>query len=157
PLPARERKWVTKSGKANFITPQELFPAFSTASETDVLHLATLRSNDQFNTTIYGYSDRFRGIDRSRRIVFMNKEDIACLGFVAGEKVDLITAIDVDKIRVVTGMEIVPYNIPKGCCAAYYPEANPLFPLAHHDPKSKTPSYKLLPIRLSRSSPDPET
>ncbi|MBE1508284.1 molybdopterin-dependent oxidoreductase alpha subunit [Rhizobium viscosum] len=152
PLPARERKWVTKSGKANFISPEKLFPEFPTSGDADVLHLATLRSNDQFNTTIYGYSDRYRGVEGTRKIVFMNPDDIVRLGFTEGENVDLTTAIDATNVRRVTAMRIVPYDIPKGCCGAYYPETNPLFPLAHHDPKSKTPSYKLLPVRLSRSS-----
>ncbi|NTS31357.1 FdhF/YdeP family oxidoreductase [Phyllobacterium sp. BT25] len=155
PLPARERKWVTKSGKANFLTPEKLFPEFSTTKSTDVLHLATLRSNDQFNTTIYGYSDRFRGVEGARKIVFMNPEDISRLGFADGESVDLTTAIDAHKVRKVTALRIVQYDIPKGCCGAYYPETNPLFPLAHHDPRSKTPSYKLLPVRLSRSAEIP--
>ena len=156
PVPARERKWVTKTGKANFITPHRLFPEFSTSGRADVLHLSTLRSNDQFNTTIYGYSDRFRGVEGTRRVVFMNGEDISRLGFVNGEHIDVTTAIDDNNIRKVTGLRIVQYNIPKGCCAAYYPEANPLFPLAHHDPKAKTPSYKLLPVRLTRSSFNPD-
>lgn len=156
PLPARERKWVTQSGKANFITPSKLFPEFSTSGRTDVLHLATLRSNDQFNTTIYGYSDRFRGVEGTRRIVFMNGEDIVRLGFADGEIVDVTTAIDDNIVRKVTGLRIVSYNIAQGCCGAYFPETNPLFPLAHHDPKSKTPSYKLLPVRLSRSHLTPD-
>ena len=151
PLPARERKWVTKSGRANFITPEKLFPEFATADRPDVLHLSTVRSNDQFNTTIYGYSDRFRGVEGTRRIVFMNASDIERLGFVDGEIVDVTTAIDDNIVRKVSSLQIVSYNIPKGCCAAYFPETNPLFPLSHHDPKSKTPSYKLLPVRLSRS------
>lgn len=155
PLPARERKWVTKSGKANFLTPEKLFPEFSTAQSPDVLHLATLRSNDQFNTTIYGYSDRFRGVEGTRKVVFMNQEDILRLGFKDGDSVDLITAIDANNVRTVTALRIVAYDIPRGCCGAYYPETNPLFPLAHHDPKSKTPSYKLLPVRLSRSAEIP--
>ncbi|KAA0687968.1 formate dehydrogenase [Neorhizobium sp. P12A] len=155
PLPARERKWVTKSGKANFLTPEKLFPEFSTARSTDVLHLATLRSNDQFNTTIYGYSDRFRGVEGTRKVIFMNPEDILRLGFKDGDSVDLTTAIDANNVRTVTALRIVAYDIPRGCCGAYYPETNPLFPLAHHDPKSKTPSYKLLPVRLSRSSEEP--
>jgi anaerobic selenocysteine-containing dehydrogenase len=86
----------------------------------------------------------------------MNEKDIARLGFAAGETVDVTTAIDDNNVRKVTGLRIVPYNIPKGCCAAYYPETNPLFPLAHHDPKSKTPSYKLLPVRVSRPNPTPD-
>jgi len=152
PLPARERKWVTKSGKANFITPAKLFPDMATSGSADILHLATLRSNDQFNTTIYGYSDRFRGVEGTRSIVFMNRGDIARLGFVEGQKVNMTTAIDEEIVRRVTGLRIVAYGIPKGCCGAYYPETNPLFPLAHHDPKSKTPAYKLLPVRLSRAT-----
>ncbi|RVD59003.1 MAG: formate dehydrogenase [Mesorhizobium sp.] len=156
PLPARERKWVTQSGKANFITPERLFPELGTERSADVLHLATLRSNDQFNTTIYGYSDRFRGISGTRRVVFLNRKDIARLGLAEGENVDLTTAIDAATARTVTELKVVAYDIPKGCCAAYYPETNPLFPLAHHDPKSKTPSYKLLPVRLSRSPTAPD-
>lgn len=153
PLPARERKWVTTSGKANFITPERLFPEFpADAMKEDVLHLATLRSNDQFNTTIYGYNDRYRGIDGTREVLFMNPADIGRLGFAAGDVVDLITAIDQQTLRTVPGLKIVAYNIPMGCCAAYYPETNPLFPLSYHSPQAKTPSYKLLPVRLVRSS-----
>ncbi|MGX9988548.1 FdhF/YdeP family oxidoreductase [Rhizobium sp. Z1P35] len=155
PLPARERRWVTPNGKANFITPQRLFPQFEGVGDERVLHLMTLRSNDQFNTTIYGYSDRFRGIDGTRRVVFVNAADIARLGFVAGDFVDLSTAIEPETRRMISGFRIVPYDIPVGCCAAYYPEANPLFPLDHHDEKAKTPSYKLLPVRLSRCETAP--
>ncbi|MDX3977460.1 FdhF/YdeP family oxidoreductase [Shinella sp.] len=152
PLPARERKWVTGNGKANFITPGRLFPEFpAEASAQDVLHLATLRSNDQFNTTIYGYSDRFRGVDGTRQVIFMNADDIIRLGFANGDMVDMITVLEPQTRREVLGFRIVAYDIPKGCCAAYYPETNPLFPLDHHSPKAKTPSYKLLPVRLVRS------
>lgn len=152
PLPARERKWVTSNGKANFITPERLFPDFTTTgSQDDVLHLATLRSNDQFNTTVYGYSDRFRGVEGTRKVVFMNEGDIARLGFADGDTVDLATAIG-DGERSVPALRIVAYDIPKGCCAAYYPECNPLFPLEHHDPHAKTPGYKLLPVHISRSN-----
>ncbi|WP_244557261.1 FdhF/YdeP family oxidoreductase [Agrobacterium tumefaciens] len=152
PLPARERKWVTSSGKANFITPDRLFPDLSTSGRTDVLHLATLRSNDQFNTTIYGYSDRFRGVEGTRKVVFMNREDIAVMGLTNGVSVDLTTAIEEETVRKVIGFRVVEYNIPKGSCGAYFPETNPLFPLEHHDAKSKTPSYKLLPILITLSS-----
>lgn len=152
PLPARERKWVTKSGKANFLTPERLFPDLMVEDNHDILHLATLRSNDQFNTTVYGYSDRFRGVNGTRMVVFMNRDDIARMGLAAGDNVDLTTAIDQKTLRVVRQLAIVPYDIPKGSCGAYFPEANPLFPLSHHDPESKTPAYKLLPVRVSRSS-----
>lgn len=156
PLPARERKWVTKTGKANFLAPERLFPAFpAEATGEDVLHLASLRSNDQFNTTIYGYSDRFRGVDGTRQVIFMNADDILRLGFADGDVVDLVTTLEPQTSRRVEGFRIVQYDIPEGCCAAYYPETNPLFPLDHHSPKAKTPSYKLLPIRLVRSNRKP--
>ena len=157
PVPARERKWVTQTGKANFLTPDRLFPDFAIDGDRqDVLHLATLRSNDQFNTTIYGYSDRFRGVNGTRKVVFMNREDIARLGFVSGDSADLRTAIDQSTERKIGALRIVEYDIPKGCCAAYYPETNPLFPLEHHDAKSKTPSYKLLPVFVTRSHKQPK-
>lgn len=152
PVPARERKWVTSNKKANFITPPRLFPELDSIAEPEnVLNLASLRSNDQFNTTIYGYNDRFRGVDGTRQVVFVNEADMARMGFSAGDRVDLTTAIDTAKKRRIRSLRIVPYDIPVGCCAAYYPETNPLFPLSHHDPKAKTPSYKLLPVRFARS------
>lgn len=152
PLPARERKWVTSNKKANFITPASLFPEFDIGSSSDdVLHLSTLRSNDQFNTTIYGYSDRFRGVDGTRRVVFMNPVDIKRLGLAEGDFVDLVTAIERSHQRLVSGLRVVSYNIPSGCCASYYPESNPLFPLSHHDAKAKTPGYKLLPVHVRRA------
>ncbi|QKK26786.1 FdhF/YdeP family oxidoreductase [Rhizobium hidalgonense] len=155
PLPARERKWATSNGKANFITPERLFPELPTAARSDVLHLATLRSNDQFNTTIYGYGDRFRGVEGTRKVVFMNAGDIAALNLENGASVDLTTAVDEATVRKVTALRVVEYDIPRGSCAAYYPETNPLFPLDHHDAKSKTPSYKLLPVVVTRSAENP--
>ena len=121
-------------------------------SGSGVLDLITVRSNDQFNTTIYGYSDRFRGIEGTRWVVFMNPIDIERLGLVEGNAVDLITAINDGRDRRIAGLRIVTYGIPEGTCAAYYPEANPLFPLDHHDPKAKTPGYKLLPVHVRRAA-----
>lgn len=151
PVPARERTWTTKSGKANFITPGMLF-AGSETIDPDVLQLATLRSNDQFNTTIYGYEDRFRGVKGTRHVIFMNGVDIRRMGYVAGEAVDLTTAIDLATSRIVRGFQIVPYDIPAGCAGAYFPECNPLVPVSHQDGHSKVPAYKAIPIRLSRSA-----
>jgi molybdopterin-dependent oxidoreductase alpha subunit len=152
PLPARERKWVTASGKANFLTPPRLFPDFDADAGDDVFNLATLRSNDQFNTTVYGYSDRFRGVEGTRHVLFMNPVDIARLGLTSGDPVDLVTAIDSGERRAVGGLRLVAYDIPEGGCAAYYPETNPLFPLSHHDPEAKTPGYKLLPVHVRKAS-----
>ena len=152
PLPARERKWVTASGKANFITPERLTPELNIAGDpADTLLLATLRSNDQFNTTIYGYHDRFRGVNGTRHVVFINKADLARLGFCDGDVVDLTTALSDGVQRQVKGFRVVEYDIPEGCCGAYYPETNPLVPLMHHDPKSKVPAYKAIPVRISVS------
>ena len=157
-VPARERKWTTPNGKANFITPQRLFPELEvTPGSDETFNLLTLRSNDQFNTTIYGFTDRYRGIKGTRRVVFVNEADMLRLGFAAGDLVDLTTAVDGKRLRRVEGFSLVPYQIPSGSCAAYYPEANPLFPLDHHDPKAKTPSYKLLPVRMTASAGQRQT
>ena len=150
PLPARERKWVTASGKANFITPERLSPELKIAGDpAEILLLATLRSNDQFNTTIYGYHDRFRGVRGTRDVVFMNKVDVARFGLNDGDPVVLTTALDDGLTRRVEGLRVVVYDIPAGCCGAYYPETNPLVPLWHHDPKSKVPAYKAIPVRVT--------
>lgn len=154
PVPARERKWVTPNGKANFITPDRLFPDFGIEPGA-ALNLATLRSNDQYNTTIYGYSDSFRGVEGTRKVVFMNAKDMARLGLANGHSVDLTTAIEPETERKITGFRVVDYGIPEGCCAAYFPESNPLFPIDHHDPKAKTPSYKLLPVYVTPSQEAP--
>jgi molybdopterin-dependent oxidoreductase alpha subunit len=153
PVPARERKWNTPNGKANFITPKQLFAGVTPGTDAGpVLQLMTLRSNDQFNTTIYGYSDRFRGVEGTRHVVFMNDADIQRLGLAAGMAVDLETVADDGVQRRVHGLQVVPYNIPPGCAGAYFPECNPLVPLSHHDAESKVPGYKALPVRLHRSA-----
>lgn len=153
PIAARERKWNTRTGKANFIVPTQMFAGMvSSFDAPDVLQLITLRSNDQFNTTIYGYDDRFRGVKGTRMVVFMNAADIARRGFKDGEFVDLTTAIDDGTERIVKGLRIIAYNIPEGCIGAYFPETNPLVPLSHHDTKAHTPAYKAIPVKTSRSA-----
>jgi molybdopterin-dependent oxidoreductase alpha subunit len=152
PVAARERKWNTPNGKANFITPARLFAGIEASGDpSNVVQLTTLRSNDQFNTTIYGYSDRFRGVKGTRHVVFMNPADIERLDMAAGTAVDLETAVDDGVQRRVHGLQVVPYDIPAGCAAAYFPECNPLVPLWHHDESSKVPGYKALPVRVTRS------
>jgi molybdopterin-dependent oxidoreductase alpha subunit len=161
PLAARERKWNTRSGKANFICPTALFAGdVESFGKPGVLQLVTVRSNDQFNTTVYGFDDRFRGVKGTRMVVFMHGADIEDLGFRPDEFVDLTTAMDEGAARVARGFRIVPYNIPRGCIGAYFPEANALIPLGHHDLQAHTPGYKATPVRLSRSAlteqPQPE-
>ena len=151
PVPARQRIWKTKTGKANFATPTSL-DEDSDMCETgdDVLRMMTLRSNDQFNTTVYGYNDRFRGVDGTRMIVFMNRDDIDRLGFAEGETVTLVTAATDGVVRELPGLRVTPYDIPPGCVGAYYPEANVLLPLWHYAKGSKTPAAKNIPVRIHR-------
>jgi len=153
PIAARERKWNTRTGKANFIVPTQMFAGKADSfDQPGVLQLITLRSNDQFNTTIYGYDDRFRGVKGTRMVVFMNAEDVADRGLKDGEFVDLSTAIDDGTERVVKGLRVIVYDIPQGCVGAYFPETNPLVPLSHHDPKAHTPAYKAIPVTTRRSA-----
>ena len=149
PLGARERKWNTKSGKANFITPKSLTTDSDTATDDrTILQLITLRSNSQFNTTIYSYDDRFRGIFGSRYVVLMHRNDIDRLGLREGAMVTLATAAEDGIDRRVDGFRVVAYDIPEGCIAGYYPECNPLLPLWHHEEKAKTPAAKSIPVRI---------
>lgn len=153
PLAARERKWNTRSGKANFIKPTQLFAGnVDSFGKDGVFQLTTMRSNDQFNTTIYGYHDRFRGIKGTRMVVFMNRHDIAGAGLVEGDTVTLTSAIDDGVVRRVGGLRVTPYDIPRGMVGAYFPEANPLVPMSHHDTKAHTPAYKAVPVRILRST-----
>jgi molybdopterin-dependent oxidoreductase alpha subunit len=153
PLAARKREWKTKNGKANFIVPETLATDIDTpAEQRDVLQLITLRSNGQFNTTVYSYDDRFRGIFGSRMIVMMHSNDIARLGLIEGELVSVITAVEDGVHREVEGLRIVSYDIPQGCVASYYPECNPLIPLWHHAEKSKVPAAKSIPVRIRRAA-----
>lgn len=146
---ARQRQWKTNTGKANFKLPKALSASFDDGLDQDVLRLITLRSNDQFNTTIYGFDDRFRGIKGSRMVVMMNKEDMIRLGIPNGKLVRLSTAVDDGIERTVCGFQVIEYDIPSGCCAAYYPECNALIPLWQFAEESKTPAAKSVPVRIS--------
>ena len=148
PLGARERKWKTETGKANFIFPTSLDedPDMPPRSP-DALTLITLRSNDQFNTTVYGYDDRFRGVEGTRMVVLMNATDIERLSLADGQTVSMRADAD-DRLREVQGFRVTSYDIPEGCCAAYYPECNPLIPLWHHAKGSKVPAAKAIPVTL---------
>ena len=150
-LPARERVWKTKTGKADFTTPESLVEdPDMPESGWDALRMITLRSNDQFNTTVYGYSDRFRGIEGTRMVVLMNRNDIDRLELAEGDTVGIET-ISVDgHTRQMAGFRVTPYDIPVGCVGAYYPEANTLLPMGHYAEGSKTPAAKSIPVRVSK-------
>jgi molybdopterin-dependent oxidoreductase alpha subunit len=149
PLAARHRKWETDTGKANFLSPSSLATDIDVSpEERNVVQLITLRSNGQFNTTIYSYDDRFRGIYGSRQVVLMHRNDMDRFGVSEGEKVILETAVDDGVERRVGNLRVVAYDIPEGCIAGYYPECNPLIPLWHHAEKSKVPAAKSIPVRV---------
>ena len=148
PLPARERLWKTPSGKAVFTVPQGLSAAFPGDGGQDVMRLITLRSNDQFNTTIYGLDDRFRGVEGTRMVVFMHRDDITRLGLSDGADVGLSSAAGDGFARELHGLRVVPYDIPRGSIAAYYPECNPLIPLWQYADESKVPAVKSVPVRV---------
>jgi molybdopterin-dependent oxidoreductase alpha subunit len=153
PIGARKREWKTKTGKANFITPTSLSTDIDIPpDQRDVVQLMTLRSNGQFNTTVYNYDDRFRGVYGSRHVVLMHQNDIDRFNLKEGQMVALTTVVDDGVERSVTGLQIVAYDIPEGCIAGYYPECNPLIPLWHHAEKAKVPAAKSIPVRVHREA-----
>jgi molybdopterin-dependent oxidoreductase alpha subunit len=148
---ARERIWKTDSGKAEFTVPTTL-SACGFEDAPGRYRLITLRSNDQFNTTIYGYSDRMRGIEGTRDVVLMNRAEIARAGLKEGQVVALVSDAEDGEHREVGGLTVTPFSLPDGCVAAYYPEMNPLIALSHHDCLSKTPAAKSVPVRIRAAS-----
>jgi molybdopterin-dependent oxidoreductase alpha subunit len=157
PIPAAKREWKTESGRAMFVTPERLEEnddVYPNHDRRDVLQLMTLRSNDQFNTTIYGYEDRFRGVSGTRAVIFMNRNDVVRMGFEPGGWVTVTTAIEPQVHRSVGPLQIIAYDIPEACCAAYYPECNALVPLWHHADRSKVPAAKSIPVTLVKATPD---
>src|ERR1700712_511927 len=155
PNSAQQRIWKTASGKANFA----VFPGLEEDAESNdpaVFRLMTLRSHDQYNTTIYSLDDRYRGVFGRRDVLFMNEADLARIGLAEGDVVDVWTALAHARAdRVVRGLMLVSYDIPDGCCASYYPETQPLIALEHVDPDSLTPSYKSIPVRFTPALPVP--
>jgi anaerobic selenocysteine-containing dehydrogenase len=170
PLAATERVWLTPSGKAEFKPMPALRESVSASGET-ILRLATVRSHDQYNTTIYSMDDRYRGIFGRRDVVFVHAADLAENGIEHGDLIDVETALPSDMAsadttsagttsagtksengRRLLGYTAIAYDIARGSVAAYYPEANCLVPLDYHDPDSGTPAYKSVPVRIRRSA-----
>lgn len=144
---AHERIWKTPEKKAVFTTPGQL-NSLSFADRPGRYRLLTMRSNDQFNTTIYGYSDRFRGIEGTREVVLMCKEDIVAAGLQTGQIVRLVSDFDDGKRRELGGLTVREHTVPKGTICSYYPECNVLNAIDHHDELSKTPASKSIPVRI---------
>jgi anaerobic selenocysteine-containing dehydrogenase len=146
PNGARERRWETASGKVRL--GAEPIPRIEVGLER--LVMMTIRSHDQFNTTVYGLDDRYRGIHGERRIVFVNRGDREALGFAKDAVVDVTSHHEGEK-RTVRGFRLVDYDIPRGNCASYFPEANPLVPLESQADESGTPTSKSFVVSLASS------
>ena len=144
PNDVKERVFKTASGKAE-ITVNPLNPIHL---EDGQLLLQTFRSHDQFNTTIYGTNDRYRGIKNERRVIFMNTEDMQARGLVAEQPVDITSHFE-GETRTAELLLVIPYDTPKGCAAAYYPEANVLVPIASQASGSGTPTSKSVIVTVS--------
>ncbi|EIJ46887.1 anaerobic (selenocysteine-containing) formate dehydrogenase [Herbaspirillum sp. GW103] len=153
---SRDRVWKTGSGKANFIVHE--IPKDTPIHRARAIHgeklltLMTTRSHDQYNTTIYGMDDRYRGVFGQRRVVFINPADLQMLGLKDGEWVDITSVWDDGVERRADGFLLVEYDIPRGCIGSYYPETNPLVPLESFADKARTPTSKSIPVLLSRSA-----
>lgn len=145
--PRDQREWRTASGRAEFVVAP--IPRRSFAAGEFVL--MTIRTHDQFNTTVYGLDDRYRGVYGGRRVVFMNPDDVSAAGFVQGQLLDL-TNRHGGVERVAKGFMIAPYRIPRGCLATYFPEANVLVPVDSVAEKSNTPTSKFVIVTLAPSA-----
>ena len=147
---ARERIWATPSGKANFLV-FEGCGEDPPQSDPEFLWLSTIRSHDQYNTTLYSMSDRYRGVFGRRDVLFANEADLSARGLAHGDLVEIETALPSGAPRRLTLTAIV-YDIARGSVAAYYPEANGLVPLDYQDKESGTPSYKSVPVHIRRAA-----
>ncbi|OEC95691.1 MULTISPECIES: FdhF/YdeP family oxidoreductase [Rhizobium] len=150
PIGPTERVWKTPSGKAEF----KLFSGLNediSLSDGTILKLATIRSHDQYNTTIYGLDDRYRGVFGRRDILFMNDKDLKANGLEHGDLVEIETALPSGGKRLLK-LTAISYDISEGSVAAYYPEANCLIPIDYQDKESGTPSYKSVPVRVSKAA-----
>jgi len=151
PNAARNRVFNTKSGKAQF-TVHEL-PKHDLGP--DQFLMMTIRSHDQFNTSVYTENDRYRGISDGRRVVFLNGEDIAAAGLKVQQVVDLVSHFEGEE-RIARAFIVVPYDIPRRCAATYFPEANVLVPVRHVALKSNTPVSKSVVISIRPATEEPE-
>jgi molybdopterin-dependent oxidoreductase alpha subunit len=152
PHPPRDgQRFATGSGRAQ-LTVNRFAPRPVPEGR---LVLQTLRSHDQFNTTIYGLDDRYRGITGGRRVVFVHPDDLAALGFADGEVVDVVSEADDGRERRAEAFRLVRYDVAPGSCAAYFPEANVLVPLDAVAEESNTPVSKAIVVRFDRRPADP--
>jgi len=145
--PRDAREWRTATKRANFITAPIVRPALAPGEYV----MMTIRTHDQFNTTVYGLDDRYRGVFGGRRVVFMNAEDIAESRLMGGQFVDLFNHHG-GRTRVARHFMVAPYRIPRGCVATYFPEANVLVPIESTAAISNTPTSKYVVITVQPSA-----
>jgi molybdopterin-dependent oxidoreductase alpha subunit len=147
PSGARTRAFETPSGRAGFRVVElpriDLRPG--------ELLMMTIRSHDQFNTTVYGDGDRYRGVVGDRRVVLVHPEDLAARGLADRQLVDLTSRFE-EETRSLRGFRALAYDVPRGCCASYFPEANALVPVRAFAERSFTPAYKSVAVRLTPSA-----
>jgi molybdopterin-dependent oxidoreductase alpha subunit len=146
--PAAHREWRTGSGRAEFVvvpTPDIRLPP-------DQLRMFTVRTHDQYNTTIYGLDDRYRGLKGTRRVILMHPDDIADRGLKPYEEVDLHSHAADGRERIAPRFKAIPFDVPRGCAATYFPEANILVPIGSTARGSNTPSSKMVPITVARAT-----
>lgn len=143
---ASDRVWNTANGMANFIfdtLPDQSLPPGQ-------LRLMTIRSHDQFNTTIYDMDDRYRGIKGTREVIFLNSDDMASRGITEGDKLRVTSHFEDGKRRILDGFRALPFEIPRGCAAAYFPETNVLASVDAYATGSRTPVVKLIPVTVEK-------
>jgi molybdopterin-dependent oxidoreductase alpha subunit len=152
PVGASVRDWGGPGAKAHFLVTPGL--AEDAPTPPGLLTMTTLRAHDQYNTTIYGLDDRYRGVRGRRDVVFLNRDDLAAMGLESGDAIDVASRMPgiSGEGHTVRGFTAVAYDIPPGCAAMYYPEGNCLVPLDSHDPQSGTPTYKSVPVQVSRAA-----
>jgi molybdopterin-dependent oxidoreductase alpha subunit len=155
-IPASRREWATPSGRANFLVfDRTRLRAPAAAGPDAELMLTTVRSHDQYNTTIYGKNDRYRGITGRRDVVFLHAADIAERGLEHGDLVDIEGVVEAGQSgppRILRNFVIAAFDIARGAAAAYFPEANSLIALSNYDKRSGTPSYKSIPVVIRRAA-----
>ena len=156
PVPSSQRIWNTASGKAEFtvqaIPTQSPIHLARQQYGDQLFVLMTTRSHDQYNTTIYGMDDRYRGVFGARRVIFINPADLARLGMQAGDWVNLVSVWPDGVQRRAERFMLVAYDIPSGCLSGYYPETNNLVPLDSVADESRTPTSKSIPVLLEKTS-----
>ncbi len=148
-VPASHREWHTSTGKANFLVACGL-EEDPRLMDPETLVMATIRSHNQYNTTVYGMDDRYRGVFGRRDVIFISQADLEARGLQDGDLIDVI-AVAAGPERSISGYTAVAYDLPRGSIGGYFPEMNAVVALSDHDRKSGTPGYKSVPVKVVRS------